>query len=261
MSERGERLALMGLVGRDCSDHAAMEEIVRGRLEVPAAERFLSLVRPSVGFAVRTDLSDSDSVIGGVPRTIESFEWPRYQGQPMVLLAQLNCGQAARLLGKAWTLPADGYLLFFHDDGFAAEFSFDLGDDGCCVVHVAAGSERQQNEGNGPVMPTLPLEACALPSVPGWVDAEADQAVGGDVLALIDLAEALSTLMPAPRHRLLGWCDTGSTPQPKGHRPLLQLEAEAGTAWGEIVNVSFWIRDEDLRAGDLSNVRRSYEVA
>jgi hypothetical protein len=39
------------------------------------------------------------------------------------------------------------------------------------------------------------------------------------------------------------------------------LEAEAGTAWGEIVNVSFWIRDEDLRAGDLRNVRRSYEVA
>jgi hypothetical protein len=39
------------------------------------------------------------------------------------------------------------------------------------------------------------------------------------------------------------------------------LEAEAGTARGEIVNVSFWIRDEDLRAGNLGNARRSYEVA
>lgn len=253
--------AVMEREGRDRGERVAMEEIVRAQLGVGAAERFLPLIRPSVGFSVRTDLSDSGSVIGGVPRTTESFEWPHHHRQPMVLLAQLDCGQAARLLGDAWTLPTDGYLLFFHDDDFAAEFSFDLGDDGCRVVHVAAGSRGPRHEDNGPVMPALPLEAFTLPSVPTLADEEADQAVGGDVIALINLAEALSGLLPTPRHRLLGWCDTGGTPQPKGHRPLLQLEAEAGTAWGEIVNVSFWIRDEDLRAGNLSHVRRSYEVA
>ncbi|URN07157.1 YwqG family protein [Actinomadura madurae] len=251
--------ALMDFEGRVSGNRAAIEETVRAQLGVDAAERFLSFVRPSVGFAVRRDLIESGSLIGGVPRTTESFGWPDYRGHPMVLLAQLDCGQVARLLGRDWTLPRDGYLLFFYEDDFAAEFSFDHGDDGCRVVHVAAGSDGQPREGGGPVIPALPLEASALPSVPTWADREADQAAGGDVLALINLDKALSALIPTPRHRLLGWCD-GDTP-PKGHRPLLQLEAEPGTAWGEIVNVSFWIRHEDLRVGDLSNVRRSYEVA
>jgi hypothetical protein len=39
------------------------------------------------------------------------------------------------------------------------------------------------------------------------------------------------------------------------------VEAEEGTAWGEVVNVSFWISDDDLRAGRLDGVRRSYETA
>jgi hypothetical protein len=250
----------MDTAGRDSGNRAAIDEIIRTELGTDAAERFLPLVRPSVGLSARTDSSEPGSLIGGLPRTDESFEWPHYRGQPMVLLAQVDCRRAAHLLGKDWTLPGSGYLLFFHDDDFAAEFSFDLGDDGCRVLHVAAGSGGPR-EGDGPALPALPLEACALPSVPTLADTEADRAVGGDVMALIDLAEALSTLLPTPRHRLLGWCDSWDTPRPKGHRPLLQLEAEAGTAWGEIVNVSFWIRDEDLRAGDLRNVRRSYEVA
>ncbi|MGW1408195.1 DUF1963 domain-containing protein [Streptomyces sp. NPDC002403] len=251
----------MDLVGRDSGNRPAIEEIIRTELGTDAAERFHSLVRPSVGFAVRADFSEAGSMIGGLPRTTESFEWPHYGGKPMVLLAQVDCSQAARLLGKDWTFPGHGYLLFFHDDDFAAELKFDLGDDGGRVVHVAARSDWRPREGNGPALPALSLEASALPSLPGWTSAEADQAVGGDVIALINLDQALSTLLPAPRHRLLGWCDSSDTPQPKGHRPLLQLEAEAGTAWGEIVNVSFWIRDEDLQAGDLRNVRRSYEVA
>jgi hypothetical protein len=41
----------------------------------------------------------------------------------------------------------------------------------------------------------------------------------------------------------------------------MQVEAEQGTAWGEVVNVSFWMPDADLRAGRLDRVRRSFEVA
>lgn len=44
--------------------------------------------------------------------------------------------------------------------------------------------------------------------------------------------------------------------------PALRVgEAEAGTAWGEIVNDSFRTRGEDPKAGHLRNVRRSYDVA
>lgn len=179
----------------------------------------------------------------------------------MMLLAQVDCGEAAQLLGKDWTFPGDGYLLFFHDDDFTAEFSFDRGDDGCRVVHVAADPAGRKLHINCPALPVLPLAADVLPSVPTWADDEAHQVLGGDVITLINLTKQLSAFASTPRHRLLGWCDSGDTPQPKGHRPLLQLEAEAGTDWGEIVNVSFWIRDEDLQAGELRYVRRSYEVA
>jgi Uncharacterized protein conserved in bacteria len=257
-------LAFMGSEGREPGDRSAIDQIVRTRLGVDAAERFLSLVRPSVGFSAGKRSSESGSVIGGVPVTTESFAWPRCRGRPMVLLAQIDCGQAARLLGGHWTLPDHGHLFFFHDDDFAAEPAPGLGDDGCRVLHVAAGTGGPP-EGHAPAppsLPALPLEACALPSVPTLADAETGCAVGDDVIALlIDLAEALSAVLPAPRHRLLGWCDSWDTPRPEGHRPLLQLEVEAGTSWGEIVNVSFWIRDEDLRAADLRGVRRSYEVA
>jgi hypothetical protein len=241
---------------------AAIEGVVRARLSAEAAERFLALVRPSVGFAVGSSGAESGGLIGGrLPRTVEPVVWPRYRGAPMVLLAQVDCGCAARLLGESWTLPREGRLLFFHDDDFAAPFDFDNGDDGCRVLHVLDGQAEGQPAGEGLTLPAVPLDACALPSVPTWADAEAEQAVDGDVTALIDLDEALSALVQAPRHRLLGWCDTGDTPRPAGYRPLLQLEAEAGTEWGEVVNVSFWIREEDLEAGELANVRRSYEVA
>ncbi|SEM52900.1 DUF1963 domain-containing protein [Streptacidiphilus jiangxiensis] len=245
----------------DTVEPGSISAVVRAGLGAEEAGRLLALVRPSVGFTVRPDLADAESVIGGAPSAPESFVWPDYQGEPMLLLAQVDCGQAARLLGEDWTLPADGRLLFFHDDDFSARFSFDDGDDGCRVLHVPAGAEAMTEQGRGRVIPALPLEARALPSVPGWEETEAYDAAGGDVMALLALDEALSALLPRPRHRLLGWCDTGDTPRPQGHRPLLQLEAEAGTAWGEVVNVSFWIREGDLRTGDLSRVRRSYEVA
>jgi uncharacterized protein YwqG len=105
----------------------ATAEIIRAQLGAEAAERFLALVRPSVGFAVRTDLAPSGSVFGGVSRTTDAFEWPRYDGRPMLLLARVDCAEAARLLGGDWPLPADGYLLFFHEDDFGAKFSSGTG--------------------------------------------------------------------------------------------------------------------------------------
>ncbi|MFE2169340.1 DUF1963 domain-containing protein [Streptomyces sp. NPDC059447] len=251
----------MDLNSHDSVDRAALEEIIRAELGADATERFLPLVRTSVGFSPCADSPGAGSTIGGPPRIPASFEWPHYGGQPMVLLAQVDCGQVARLLGEDWTLPDEGHLLFFHDDEFTAELDFALGDDGCRVVHVPARPDGSPREGDGPTLPVLPLEARPLLSLPYWGSAEADRAADGDTLALSNLGLALSDALPAPRHRLLGWCDSSDTPRPKGHRPLLQLEAEEGTDWFEVVNVSFWIRDEDLRAGELRHVRRSYEVA
>jgi hypothetical protein len=167
----------------------------------------------------------------------------------------LDCAQVTAVLGAQWLLPTEGYLLFFHDDEFSAPFDFEHGDDGCQVLHVPAGSGAEAIA----TIPALALEAAPMPSVPHLRD-EADKALGIHIIELIDLLQELQPLLPAPRHRLLGYCDT-DTPHPRGHRPLLQVEAEQGTAWGEIVNVSFWITEADLRAGRLDRVRRCFEVA
>jgi len=231
-----------------------VDEVVRRRLGPQTADRFMKWVRPSVGFAVRQDSSAAGSVIGGVPRT-GPFAWPRYGGAPMLLLAQVDCAQAALVLGADWPFRPDGLLLFFHDDQFSAEYDVEHGDDGCRVLHLAAGSGAEALA----TIPALPLDAAWAPSWPNLRD-DADKALGISVVELIDLLDELRTLMPAPRHRLLGYCDT-DTAHPPGHRPLLQVEAEVGTPWVEITSVSFWILDADLRTGRLDRVRRCYDVA
>jgi hypothetical protein len=174
------------------------------------------------------------------------------------------------LLGAAWPFPADGYLLFFHDEEFVAEFDHEEGDNGCRVLHVAAGSapdgyDVEGHDGDGEVdivvIDALPLRPEPVMSLPGFDDHS--DAAGIDVAieaSVTGVHEEVGRLLPTPRHRLLGWCDH-LTPRPGGLRPLLQVEAEEGTAWGEVVNVSFWISDDDLRAGRLDGVRRSYETA
>jgi hypothetical protein len=246
---------------------ARVAEVARARLGASAAGRYAALIRPSVGFAVRreTGTVEGGCVIGGLPRLPGGVAWPRYYERPMVLLARLDCAGLARVTGGDWVLPPAGRLLFFHDQYFAAEFSFGHGDDGCRVLHVpGTGPEVPAPEdgeapayGDSFVIPALPLEPSKLVSAPGL----REDVAGRDFLAFTGLEEALRDVLPAPRHRLLGWCDT-DTSRPQGHRPLLQIEAEPGMhGWGEIVNVSFWIREPDLYAGEFSNVRRSFDVA
>jgi hypothetical protein len=239
---------------------STVRQLVSARLGAAAADRFLALIRPSLRFVADVG-AEAGSFYGGTPQLPDGFDWPRYRGRPMLLLAQLDCARLSPLLGSDWTLPRDGHLLFFQDDDFVADFSFEHGDDGCQVVHVPATCLTAPPGDDAFTIPALPLIAHAVPSMPTVADPEADQAVGGDSLALLDLAETLSPFLPSVRHRLLGWCDSIDTRRPTGHRLLLQLEAEAGTRWGEIVSVSFWIRDEDLRGGRFGQVRRSYEVA
>jgi hypothetical protein len=76
----------------------------------------------------------------------------------------------------------------------------------------------------------------------------------------MELTDEIRDQLPDVEHRMLGWFGRMMR-VPAGHRPLLALEAEQGTAWGEVVNVSFWIAESDLATGDLSRVRRVLEVA
>ncbi|BCY12610.1 DUF1963 domain-containing protein [Actinoplanes sp. L3-i22] len=232
---------------------AEVRAIVRTRLAPETANAYLDMARPSLGY---TPADEGWSAFGGDP-SVAAFAWPAYQGTPMLMLAQIDCTEAAELLGDAWPFSAEGRLLFFHDEDFTAPYAGTDGDDGCRVLHVA----------NAPVaplpprrrtIPPLPLHPVPLAALPSWE--HTGTAVDADTVEMIDLWEDISPLLPAPRHRLLGHPDKQG-PHVTGHRPLLQVEAEEGTRWGEVVSVTFWITDPDLRAGILTNVRRSYETA
>src|SRR5699024_8063146 len=119
--------------------------------------------RPSIGYTVA---DEGWSAIGGDP-SVAAFEWPLYQGEPMLMLAQIDCAEAAGLLGDAWTFPPQGHLLFFHDDDFTAPYAGATGDDGCRVLYVA-GSPVAPLPARRRTIPVLPLEPVALAALPGW---------------------------------------------------------------------------------------------
>jgi hypothetical protein len=220
----------------------------------------MSIVDERPDTARRADLTDALRVArAALADAVETEDEAAARTQVKTLRAELDDlpADVTTHFGepKTYTVPIALNLLFFHDDEFSAPFNFEQGDDGCQVLHVPAGSGAEAIA----TIPALALDAASMPSLPNLRD-DADKALGIDLIELINLLEELQSLLPEPRHRLLGYCDT-DTPHLQGHRPLLQVEAEQGTAWGEIVNVSFWIPDADLRAGRLDRVRRSFEVA
>ncbi|WIM93940.1 DUF1963 domain-containing protein [Actinoplanes oblitus] len=229
--------------------------LTRTRLDAESADWYLGQARPSIAYQVA---DEGWSAIGGDP-AVAAFDWPEYQGEPMLMLAQIDCAEAATLLGDAWPFPERGRLLFFHDDDFRAPWPGPAGDDGCHVRHVATTPVAPLPDRRRTI-PVLPLDPTPQATLPGWEDGLDLAAHVTDPRELSHLQEELRPLLPTPSHRLLGHHDKRATPVP-GHRPLLQVAAEEGTAWGEVVAVTFWIPEADLSTATLTDVRRTYEVA
>ncbi|WP_354638770.1 YwqG family protein [Kitasatospora camelliae] len=245
-----------------------VSEAVRVRAGEEVAPAIEALFRPSLALAVCAEAVAGRSGLGGLPRLPEGTAWPvSAAGVPMQLLARLDCAElAAAFAGQGeWPLPASGLLLFFHDDGFADAASGPPpgevdGRAGCRVLHVSADAPERPLPPGREAVPPSPVTARPALSAPSYQDEELERLLPGDFLAAMDLSWDFSELMPAPRMRVLGWCDSG-TERPAGRRPLLQLESGgAAAAWGEAVNLSFWITEEDLRAGRFDRVTRAYEV-
>ncbi|GAA3235335.1 DUF1963 domain-containing protein [Dactylosporangium siamense] len=224
---------------------------------------FESLIEPAAALTV-TPAAAARHSYGGLPGLPDGTDWPTYGGAPMTLLAHLDCADLAALLPETWTLPATGALLFFHEDAFTAGSAWhgDPGhDDGCLVLHVPAGLPPRPAPTGVQVIPPLPLAANRIGSVPPYDAPALRDAFTTDPVAAMnarDLAE--DTAGRPPRHQVLGWQRDAFLHLP-GLRPLLQLEAEPGTSWGEVVNVSFWLPEADLTTGRLTDARRYLETA
>ncbi|MEU8510507.1 DUF1963 domain-containing protein [Kitasatospora sp. NPDC048722] len=240
-----------------------------GERSAPLVDR---LLRSSLALTPAPDDGSGDEpatgpavgLLGGPAALPADVEWPRHGEHPMQFLAQLDCAglaEAHRTTGPGgpWPLPADGLLLFFHDDLFS-----DYAGNGCRVLHVPAGAPpRPEPADRGDFAPlaAVPLRANWALSAPSYQDRELEDLFPDDFMVALDLASDFRDHLPGPDVRVLGWCDT-DTGRHEGHRPLLQVEASAaGADWGETVNVSFWITDEDLAAGRFDRVRHGMEVA
>ncbi|MGI5145846.1 DUF1963 domain-containing protein [Plantactinospora sp. CA-294935] len=245
---------------------AALADSPRARADPDLLEQVLGLVRPSIGLAVPARCRDGEPAgpvagwYGGLPGLPDGVRWPEHQGRPMALLARLDCAALAPMLGPEWMLPRDGTLLFFSDEWFRADFGAGPGDDGCAVLHVPVGLPDRAAPPEAEVIPALPLVAAPVLAAPDYAEPELAAAFSTDPIRVMDLVTEIRDRLPTVRHRLLGWPDSPVV-GPAGHRPLLALEAEPGTAWGELVGISFWIDGPDLAAGRFSRVRRVLDVA
>ncbi|MGW6917020.1 DUF1963 domain-containing protein [Kitasatospora sp. NPDC054939] len=256
---------------------------IRERADARAAPLVDGLVRSSLVLEPVADGTPEGSGpgtagvgrIGGLPALPDGTEWPGFAGRPMQLLAQLDCAALAEAFragdvgdvgdsgggGDAWPLPAAGLLLFFGDD-----LCEDYRGTGCRVLHLPPGpptgpeSLRPAPDGVAVVPPTTVAarrELCG----PSYEDRELEALFPDDFLTVMDLSTDFRKHLPGADLRVLGWCDSG-TGRPDGFRPLLQIECgAAGLGLGEVVNVSFWITDEDLAAGRFDRVRHGFEVA
>ncbi|MEQ4300926.1 DUF1963 domain-containing protein [Plantactinospora sp. B6F1] len=241
---------------------AALADSPRAQGAPDLVEQILALVRPSIGLAVPARRRDGAVAgwYGGLPGLPDGVPWPRHQGRPMTLLARLDCATLAPLLGPEWTLPRDGTLLFFADEWFHADFGAGPGDDGCAVLHVPVDAPDRAAPAEAVLIPALPLVAAPVLAAPDYSEPELAAAFSTDPIRVMGLVTEIRDRLPTVRHRLLGWPDS-PVAELAGHRLLLALEAERGTAWGELVGVSFWIDGPDLAAGRLSRVRRVLDVA
>ncbi|MGW4895408.1 DUF1963 domain-containing protein [Kitasatospora sp. NPDC004240] len=211
--------------------------------------------------------------LGGLPALPDGIDWPEFDGRPMQLLAELDCAAMAAAFrdgpalpggpdspsapaAEDWPLPEEGLLLFFHDDRIT-----DFRGAGCRVLHVPAGAPPRPAPEGAALVRAVPVGARWLLSAPSYQDYELESLFPDDFLVAMDLAADLHERLPRPDVRVLGWCDT-DTGRPDWHRPLLQVENTfLGMEWGELVNVSFWIDEEDLEDGILDEVRQGFEVA
>jgi hypothetical protein len=249
-----------------------------GELNADMVEGVLSLVRPSAELILVEDPDDEDEeeegeeeadeeaededgdgvyvgIYGGLPPLPPEVDWPSIGGEPLALLAQLHCQILADLFGEEWTLPRDGVLLFFNA-------VWRLEPEAARVLHVPDDAPIRDAPDGAEVIPAQWMGAWPRRSLPEVEDPVLQAWLYDDPHALMAVLKLVEPLAPYHRHQVLGWLGQGYGPrQEAGSRPLLQLEGEQGTAWGELVRLAFMIPDEDLRTGRLDRIRMAYEVA
>jgi len=249
-------------------------------------QHFEKLLRPEIRIKPRkvedADLKLGKSKIGGCPDLPAHIEWPMCEGKNLLFLAQVNFEEIAHLQAAA-ELPKRGLLYFFYKNELA--ISGDKLEDkkGFKVIFVedTTNLSRKQSHSAGEKK-TIPLfrpckltyrEAWNLPSS-SWPGVRKHLS-GDDFSRLMDFrsppemntrtkllgyADEIQGEMEGLCEWLLGvrskkWADNYAAGV-KNWRLLFQLDSEneALMMFGDTGRLYFWIKDSDLKAGNLEEV-------
>ncbi|MEU9982883.1 YwqG family protein [Streptomyces sp. NPDC050856] len=94
-----------------------LHTLAREHLPQEIAERWISLLRPSVRLEKATGTGTAVGRLGGLPELPETEEWPVWEGHgPLAFVAALDCASLPSA-DLDIPLPAEGTLAFFYFDG------------------------------------------------------------------------------------------------------------------------------------------------
>ena len=260
----------------------------RGRDRGEAGRTFgeiLPVVRPhsKPALMLRKSSRESASYLGGDPHLPPGVDWPAIEGQLMTFLASLDLGEIGVSGAMPW-LPDSGRLLFFYD-AENQPWGFDPADrGGWSVVYV-----RETGPEVSAINRTLPKFFVEFEKIDSLPDYQRFDDLGiaveeGDVETYID---GYYEWLGGEDHQIGGYprpvqgdqmeldCQLVSNgvylgdasgyqteeakrlaPGAADWRLLLEFSSDddLGVMWGDLGELYFWVREQDARKGDFSNV-------
>jgi uncharacterized protein YwqG len=226
------------------------------------------------------------SRLGGIPDVAPGFVWPRFQGMPLSLIAQINCAEVNKF-DPDGLLPRSGVLHFFYPVDGDQPWGLDPNDKGGAVVlftpsRKLARADIPPDLEESAIIPSQPVVIRPFASLPP-PDSASYESLGLSEDQAKAYEEMMSRLpgdwIPGqPSHFLLGhahesggmqlqcqlvthglYCgDQTGYEDPKAEelapaatdwRLLLQIDSdhELNLSFGDAGILHFWIRREDLQ--------------
>lgn len=254
------------------------EELIRAFFpEAEEAARIIGWLRPALVLVTGSiDPAESRLVsrFGGHPMAPAGFQWPCYNDEPMLHMAQINLAEFAGI-EAAKAQPRDGWLAFFADPDIATgcDGSWGEGED-CAVFHFPADATLVKAEPPEPDIEIMP--ECAIAPHEVWEIPDSSSHLTGHRFeeksfwlrygCLHDHLE-VSPLSSQNDNwcKLLGWANLVQARELEAiehdgdsRRLLLQISGyDTGPghhAWGPGGNIYFTIDEKELAVGDFSRV-------
>jgi uncharacterized protein YwqG len=206
------------------------------------------------------------SRLGGKPMAPPEWEWPAYDEEPMLFVAQINC---AELKGEAAALlPRDGLLSFFADPDMATGCEFGESDEHCAVFYWPPGTElvtRDPPEEDVEILLSAGLEFLETFTLPDpFSEIAGKRADDLDFRTSYGIATPPEGREPdlSDSTQLFGWHHLVQSELYACEDPAQRLLLQVGTYddghknrwWGPGGTIYFMIREDDLAARRFDNV-------